>query len=73
MQDREYKEMKRYMEQSEYDKIFRRIEDLTKEVENPDTRYDEAEAKRKEAMALIAKCREMLRKSGEELEKEQIL
>ncbi len=59
------------MEQKEYDRIFRRIEDLTREVEDMNIGYDEADAKRKEAMELIARCREMLRKSGEELENEQ--
>lgn len=59
------------MEQKEYDRIFRRIEELTREVEDMNIGYDEADAKRKEAMALIAKCRGMLRKSGEELEEEQ--
>lgn len=58
------------MEQNEYDRLFKRIEELTAEVENPNTKYDVADAKRKEAMELIRRCREMLRKSEEDLNRE---
>lgn len=58
------------MEQNEYDRLFKRIEELTAEVENSNTKYDVADAKRKEAMELIRRCREMLRKSEEDLNRE---